>query len=59
MGDLVKSTLGPKGMDKILQSAYVCLDHLDSERGTDQCKVHGGDYGHERRSYDFEVDSVG
>ena len=23
MGDLVKSTLGPKGMDKILQSAYV------------------------------------
>jgi T-complex protein 1 subunit beta len=24
VGDLVKSTLGPKGMDKILQSAYVC-----------------------------------
>jgi chaperonin GroEL (HSP60 family) len=23
VGDLVKSTLGPKGMDKILQSAYV------------------------------------
>ena len=22
VGDLVKSTLGPKGMDKILQSAY-------------------------------------
>jgi hypothetical protein len=32
VGDLVKSTLGPKGMDKILQSAYVwypsmCLEH--------------------------------
>ena len=26
VGDLVKSTLGPKGMDKILQSAYVGLD---------------------------------
>lgn len=25
VGDLVKSTLGPKGMDKILQSAYVFL----------------------------------
>ena len=25
VGDLVKSTLGPKGMDKILQSAYVTL----------------------------------
>ena len=25
VGDLVKSTLGPKGMDKILQSAYVRL----------------------------------
>jgi hypothetical protein len=25
VGDLVKSTLGPKGMDKILQSAYVAL----------------------------------
>ena len=27
VGDLVKTTLGPKGMDKILQSAYVgsCL----------------------------------
>lgn len=23
VGDLVKSTLGPKGMDKIMQSAYV------------------------------------
>lgn len=23
VGDLVKTTLGPKGMDKILQSAYV------------------------------------
>lgn len=27
VGDLVKSTLGPKGMDKILQSAYV-EEHL-------------------------------
>jgi T-complex protein 1 subunit beta len=26
VGDLVKSTLGPKGMDKILQSAYVQCD---------------------------------
>jgi T-complex protein 1 subunit beta len=26
VGDLVKSTLGPKGMDKILQSAYVPYD---------------------------------
>lgn len=26
VGDLVKSTLGPKGMDKILQSAYVSCD---------------------------------
>ena len=26
VGDLVKSTLGPKGMDKILQSAYVCIE---------------------------------
>lgn len=25
VGDLVKTTLGPKGMDKILQSAYVVL----------------------------------
>lgn len=25
VGDLVKSTLGPKGMDKILQSAYVSI----------------------------------
>lgn len=25
VGDLVKSTLGPKGMDKILQSAYVAI----------------------------------
>ena len=25
VGDLVKSTLGPKGMDKILQSAWVAL----------------------------------
>jgi len=25
VGDLVKSTLGPKGMDKILQSAYDTL----------------------------------
>jgi T-complex protein 1 subunit beta len=30
VGDLVKSTLGPKGMDKILQSAYVPFaDYLD------------------------------
>lgn len=30
VGDLVKSTLGPKGMDKILQSAYAPLfwDHV-------------------------------
>jgi hypothetical protein len=27
VGDLVKSTLGPKGMDKILQSAYVYYPH--------------------------------
>ena len=27
VGDLVKSTLGPKGMDKILQSAYVCIEY--------------------------------
>lgn len=27
VGDLVKSTLGPKGMDKIMQSAYVHLQH--------------------------------
>lgn len=26
VGDLVKTTLGPKGMDKILQSAYVMMD---------------------------------
>lgn len=29
VGDLVKSTLGPKGMDKILQSAYVELSPYD------------------------------
>lgn len=28
VGDLVKSTLGPKGMDKILQSAYVPQLHI-------------------------------
>ncbi|KAI0412202.1 hypothetical protein F5X98DRAFT_22153 [Xylaria grammica] len=28
VGDLVKSTLGPKGMDKILQSAYVTSRHI-------------------------------
>jgi hypothetical protein len=28
VGDLVKSTLGPKGMDKILQSAYAADLHL-------------------------------
>lgn len=28
VGDLVKSTLGPKGMDKILQSAYVVLSGI-------------------------------
>jgi T-complex protein 1 subunit beta len=27
VGDLVKSTLGPKGMDKILQSAWVVVPH--------------------------------
>jgi T-complex protein 1 subunit beta len=33
VGDLVKSTLGPKGMDKILQSAYedFCLIHSYGE----------------------------
>ena len=30
VGDLVKSTLGPKGMDKILQSAYVTI-HMRQE----------------------------
>lgn len=32
VGDLVKSTLGPKGMDKILQSAYV-EGFLSDDRG--------------------------
>lgn len=45
VGDLVKSTLGPKGMDKILQSAYVPYDSscglcLQSEQ------LHWRDYGH-------------
>ena len=30
VGDLVKSTLGPKGMDKILQSAYVLVQLSDT-----------------------------
>jgi T-complex protein 1 subunit beta len=36
VGDLVKSTLGPKGMDKILQSAYVVVPCL-SFRATSRC----------------------
>lgn len=32
VGDLVKSTLGPKGMDKILQSAWV-VGSNECERG--------------------------
>jgi hypothetical protein len=34
VGDLVKSTLGPKGMDKILQSAYVHITPLHLERNS-------------------------
>ncbi len=45
MGDLVKSTLGPKGMDKILQSAYVNFplsmfgSNLDVYRSTGEIMV--------------------
>ena len=35
VGDLVKSTLGPKGMDKILQSAYVTTRTRITEHHTD------------------------
>lgn len=35
VGDLVKSTLGPKGMDKILQSAYVAVLPLSATCGWD------------------------
>lgn len=35
VGDLVKSTLGPKGMDKILQSAYVTTRTRITEDRTD------------------------
>ena len=35
VGDLVKSTLGPKGMDKILQSAYVAAVTLGFRRRID------------------------
>ena len=35
VGDLVKSTLGPKGMDKILQSAYVTTRTRIMEYHTD------------------------
>ena len=35
VGDLVKSTLGPKGMDKILQSAYVTNRTRITEHHTD------------------------
>lgn len=38
VGDLVKSTLGPKGMDKILQSAYVCVPVTPSP-GHLQCRT--------------------
>jgi hypothetical protein len=35
VGDLVKSTLGPKGMDKILQSAYVTASFWNLVRYAD------------------------
>lgn len=34
VGDLVKSTLGPKGMDKILQSACVFKTSLEKHKCT-------------------------
>jgi len=34
VGDLVKTTLGPKGMDKILQSAYVAAPPKGPRRDT-------------------------
>lgn len=34
VGDLVKSTLGPKGMDKIMQSGYVQLATTQSSRAS-------------------------
>lgn len=44
MGDLVKTTLGPKGMDKILQSAYVenfFKDEARSERHANGYQIDG------------------
>jgi len=36
VGDLVKTTLGPKGMDKILQSAYAITVLVCCEEGWDR-----------------------
>ena len=47
VGDLVKSTLGPKGMDKILQSAYDTSLHTGSRYSADLPQLHGRDNGHE------------
>lgn len=47
VGDLVKSTLGPKGMDKILQSAYVRAQLAECELHLIFSQVNRRNNGHE------------
>lgn len=63
VGDLVKSTLGPKGMDKILQSAYVAIDQTSD--GTEILmkwaagQVNRRHPGNKRRCDNLEIYCVG
>lgn len=64
VGDLVKSTLGPKGMDKILQSAYVRCRSDYSGRAYVLTKWAAGQIDRrnprdKRRRYDLEIDCLG
>lgn len=56
VGDLVKSTLGPKGMDKILQSAYVPRIVLSFSSSTHTSQLYWRDHGNQRRRHDSQGD---
>jgi len=57
VGDLVKSTLGPKGMDKILQSAYVDIQtpYISITLSADTVQLNRRNNGNKRRSHDPEI----
>jgi len=64
VGDLVKTTLGPKGMDKILQSAYApptrspgYMEQSNPSIADSPMlfQLNRRDHGYERRCYDLEV----